>query len=57
MECSHDSCHEPAERSQVHHDIDYELGGLTIQANGKLYCPYHHRWHHRQHANPDNDWQ
>lgn len=47
--CQHPSCDVPAERCQIDHIIPYDKGGLTAQANGRCYCPFHHRWHHRQH--------
>ncbi len=47
--CDHPSCDEPAERCEIDHIIPWEHGGLTTQANGRCYCRFHHRWHHRQH--------
>jgi hypothetical protein len=41
-------CDEPISRSQVDHDIEYEDGGLTIQANGTLKCGTHNRAKHRR---------
>lgn len=46
--CQHPSCDTPAERCQIDHITPYEHGGLTIQSDGRCYCPHHHRWHHRQ---------
>ncbi|MGQ0434977.1 MAG: hypothetical protein ACT452_21525 [Microthrixaceae bacterium] len=38
----------PAERCEIDHIVPYEEGGLTVQTNGRCYCRFHHRWHHRQ---------
>jgi hypothetical protein len=46
--CQHPSCDVPAERCEIDHVVPYEDGGLTVQANGRCYCPFHHRWRHRQ---------
>jgi hypothetical protein len=46
--CQHPSCDEPAERCEIDHIVPYEDGGMTIQVNGRCYCPFHHRWHHRR---------
>jgi hypothetical protein len=54
--CGHPSCDEPAERCDVHHLVDYDDGGLTVQENGKAWCPFHHRRHHqRQRGVADDD--
>lgn len=47
--CQHPGCDVPAERCEIDHIVPYEGGGLTMQCNGRCYCPFHHRWHHRQH--------
>jgi hypothetical protein len=46
--CQHPGCDEPAERCEIDHVVPFEEGGLTIQVNGRCYCPFHHRWHHRR---------
>lgn len=46
--CQHPSCDEPAERCEIDHIVPFEEGGPTVQVNGRCYCPFHHRWHHRQ---------
>lgn len=46
--CQHPGCDVPAERCQIDHVVPYEDGGLTTQFNARCYCPFHHRWHHRQ---------
>lgn len=46
--CQHPSCDVPAERCEIDHILPFEEGGLTVQANGRCYCPFHHRWHHRR---------
>ena len=46
--CQHPGCDVPAERCEIDHIVPYEDGGLTTQVNGRCYCPFHHRWHHRQ---------
>ena len=44
----HPSCREPAERCDVDHIVEYEDGGETTQANGRLGCGPHNRWKHRE---------
>jgi hypothetical protein len=46
-ECDHPSCHEPITEADIDHLIEYRLGGLTEQTNGKCKCKWHHRWRHR----------
>ncbi len=46
--CQHPGCDVPAEACEIDHVVPYEEGGLTVQANGRCYCPFHHRWHHRR---------
>jgi hypothetical protein len=46
--CQHPGCDEPAERCEIDHIVPFEDGGLTIQINGRCYCRFHHRWHHRR---------
>jgi len=46
--CWHDSCEVPAEECELEHDEPYEVGGLTVQSNGKCGCKFHHRLHHRK---------
>jgi hypothetical protein len=41
--CFHPTCDEPAEHCEVDHVIDWAFGGPTVQANGRLACPRHHR--------------
>jgi hypothetical protein len=48
LECQHPSCHQRFEHCQVDHIEPWEDGGETTQDNGRLFCPYHHRWHHKQ---------
>lgn len=48
LNCDHPSCDVPAEACDIDHIVPWELGGLTTQANGRPYCRFHHRWHHRQ---------
>jgi hypothetical protein len=48
--CQHPGCDVPAERCEIDHVVPYEEGGLTVQGNARCYCPFHHRWHHRQHT-------
>lgn len=40
-ECWHPTCDEPADDCDVDHIERFEHDGLTIQANGRLACPYH----------------
>jgi hypothetical protein len=40
--CVHPSCEVPFERCEVDHVRDYTFGGLTVQANGRCLCKYHH---------------
>ena len=46
--CQHPSCDVPAERCEIDHIQPYEASGPTTQANGRCYCPFHHRWRHRR---------
>jgi hypothetical protein len=46
--CQHPSCDVAAEDCEVDHVIPYEAGGPTVQTNGRCWCKYHHRWHHRR---------
>lgn len=46
--CQHPGCDVPAERCEIDHIVPFEEGGLTVQANGRCYCRFHHRWHHRR---------
>jgi hypothetical protein len=55
LQCSHDTCTEPAEHCQVDHIIDYDHGGPTVQDNGDLKCPHHHRWRHQRGRPPPAD--
>jgi hypothetical protein len=42
--CQHPSgCDVPAHRCHIDHIEPYGEGGLTIQANGRCYCPVHNR--------------
>ncbi|MGK2948050.1 MAG: DUF222 domain-containing protein [Acidimicrobiales bacterium] len=46
--CQHPGCDVPAERCEIDHIEPFDEGGLTVQANGRCYCPFHHRWHHQR---------
>ena len=48
LTCAHASCDVPVEQCQIDHIVPYDDGGLTIQANGRPYCKYHHRRRHRR---------
>ena len=37
--CQHPSCDVPAERCEIDHVVPFDEGGLTVQANGRCYCP------------------
>jgi hypothetical protein len=43
QQCTHPMCDEPAERCQCDHIVPYSEGGLTVQENGRLLCPFHNR--------------
>ena len=45
--CWHESCDVPAERCQVDHTQPYDVGGLTVQENGRCGCKFHHRLRHK----------
>lgn len=47
--CSHDMCDEPALRCELDHIDPSACGGDTTQANGRLWCRFHHRLHHDEH--------
>lgn len=47
-ECAHPSCSVRFEQCEIDHIVPWEEGGATIQENGELLCPFHHRWRHRQ---------
>ncbi len=42
-ECTHEFCHEPAERCQADHIEQFAEGGPTTQENGRLLCAFHNR--------------
>jgi hypothetical protein len=46
-ECDHDSCHEPVTDADIDHILEYSKDGKTVQANGRVYCKWHHRWRHK----------
>jgi hypothetical protein len=48
-ECDHPSCHEPVTDADIDHILEYGKDGLTVQANGRVLCKWHHRWRHRPH--------
>jgi hypothetical protein len=43
MRCTFPGCTVPARDCEVDHIVEYGLGGLTTQANGRLRCPTHNR--------------
>ncbi len=47
QECFHETCEEPAERSQVDHIEPAEWGGPTETWNGRPACAFHNRWRTR----------
>ena len=47
-ECCSDYCSRPALQCEVDHVIPVSNGGTTTQENGRLYCAFHHRLHHRE---------
>ncbi|MGH9138730.1 MAG: DUF222 domain-containing protein, partial [Acidimicrobiales bacterium] len=51
--CTHPGCDTPADQCDVDHIIDYDNGGPTIQTNGRLKCPKHHRHRHRHQVDDD----
>jgi hypothetical protein len=50
--CDHPSCHEPVTDADIDHILEYSKDGLTVQANGRVYCRWHHRWRHRHDRPP-----
>jgi hypothetical protein len=46
--CWHPSCDVPAEDCEVDHTQPYEMGGLTVQSNGRCGCKFQHRWRHKR---------
>ena len=42
-ECTHPYCDKPACDCDVDHILPYAAGGLTIQDNGRVLCPFHNR--------------
>ncbi|MDQ2650590.1 MAG: HNH endonuclease [Actinomycetota bacterium] len=46
-ECDADSCHEPVTNADIDHILEYSNDGLTVQANGRVLCKWHHRWRHK----------
>ena len=51
LHCTHPSgCDVPLRRCHVDHIEPYEAGGLTIQINGRLFCPTHN--YNRPHGRP-----
>jgi hypothetical protein len=51
-ECAHPSCHEPVTDADIDHVLEYSRDGLTVQANGRVYCAWHHRLRHKQDRPP-----
>ncbi len=43
QECQHAFCDEWVDRCQTDHIQPFSEGGLTVQENGQLLCPFHHR--------------
>ena len=35
-------------KTEVDHVVPVSNGGITTQENGRLYCAFHHRLHHRE---------
>ena len=52
--CQGFGCDVPADRCEVDHVELYDAGGLTVQENGRLECPFHHRRRHRRMKPPPN---
>jgi hypothetical protein len=50
--CSHPYCDRPARWCQIDHIRPFSQGGPTIQANGRLLCPWHNRWCYRREQRP-----
>ena len=50
--CGSDYCDEPAARCEVDHIVPDSAGGPTTQENGRLFCLFHHRLHHRAENHP-----
>lgn len=44
-------CTAPPSWCEVHHVLEYSLGGLTYTANGSLLCSFHH------HVIHNTDWE
>ena len=42
-ECTHPYCDVPADKCQCDHIVPYGDGGLTIEENGRMLCPWHNR--------------
>ncbi|HEY1831583.1 MAG TPA: DUF222 domain-containing protein [Acidimicrobiales bacterium] len=42
-ECSHPLCDESADRCEADHIQPFSEGGLTIEENGRMLCPFHNR--------------
>lgn len=50
--CGSAYCEEPATRCEVDHILPDSAGGPTTQENGRLFCRFHHRLHHRAENHP-----
>lgn len=46
--CCSEFCDVPAEQCEVDHVHPDSMGGATVQENGRLWCPFHHRFHHAE---------
>lgn len=51
-ECAHPSCHAPVTNADIDHILEHSKDGLTVQANGRVLCKWHHRWRHKQDRTP-----
>ncbi|MFN0026556.1 MAG: DUF222 domain-containing protein [Acidimicrobiales bacterium] len=47
--CTFPGCDRPASWNDVHHCLDWNLGGETKITNGALLCRWHHTYIHRHH--------
>lgn len=53
--CTHPMCDRLAEDCEVDHIVPFSEGGLTVQDNGRLLCPFHNHMRNQRKERPPPD--
>jgi hypothetical protein len=53
LECAHPYCDMAVDRCQADHIIEWHLGGLTNQKNGRMLCAFHNRLRNQRPPPPE----